>query len=172
MMNPKISSEGRLSKGIQGRHVLIGLMIFFGVMFVANGFLVYYAVGTFSGGDRPDPYRSGLNYNQTIAAAERQAALGWSVDVDYEDAGRRLVVRFADKSAEPISGLKLAATLTRPAENRKDSVVELREWRDGVYTAEIALEPGNWVVSVASAEQQPGAPLYRLKQRLFVSEGS
>ncbi len=169
-MGSKLTSEGRLSKGVQGRHVVIGLMIFFGVMFVANGLLVYYAVGTFSGGDRPDPYRSGLNYNQTIAAAERQAALGWDVEVNYE--GRRLVVRFVDKSAEPISGLALTAKLTRPAENRKDSVVELREWRDGIYTTNISLGPGNWVVSVASAEQQNGSPVYRLKRRLFVSNGS
>ena len=54
MMGSKLTSEGRLSKGVQGRHVLIGLLIFFGVMFVANGLLVYYAVGTFSGGDRDE----------------------------------------------------------------------------------------------------------------------
>ena len=46
-------------KGIAGRHVLSALIAFFGVMFIANGFLVYYAVSTFSGGERPNPYRSG-----------------------------------------------------------------------------------------------------------------
>ena len=166
-----MKSEGRFAKGIEGRHVLMGLFAFFGVMLLANGFLVYYAVGTFSGGERPDPYRSGLNYNQTIAEAERQAALGWDVQVDYEDAGR-LVLRFVDKSAEPVSGLTLSAKLVRPAENRKDTVLEFREWREGVYVSNIALDPGNWVLSVASSEQRDGTATYRVKRRLFVSDES
>lgn len=167
-----VKSDDRVSKGIEGRHVLMGLFAFFGVMLVANGFLVYYALGTFSGGERQDPYRSGLNYNQTIAEAERQAALGWNVQVDYEDAAGRLVLRFVDKAAEPVSGLTLAAKLARPAENRKDTVLEFWEWRDGVYVSDIALDPGNWVLSVASSEQRGGTDTYRVKRRLFVSDGS
>jgi len=167
----RTNSEGRLSNGIEGRHVLMGLIAFFGVMFVANGLLVYYAVGTFSGGDRPDPYRSGLNYNQTIAEAERQAALGWDVQVDYDAAGK-VVLRFVDKLEKPVSGLTLTAKLARPAENRQDTVLKFREWPEGVYAADIALDPGNWVLSVASSEQRGGAPIHRLKRRLFVSGGS
>ncbi len=161
---------GERERTVTGRHVLLGLFAFFGVMLVANGFLVYYAVGTFSGGERPDPYRSGLNYNQTIQAEERQAALGWDVKVDY--AGQRLTMRFVDKAGKPVSGLKLNAVLTRPAENRTDTVVQLREWRGGVYRTDVALDPGNWVLSATSFKDQDGAPVYRLKRRLFVAEGS
>ena len=34
-------------------------------------------LATFSGGDTSDPYRKGLHYNETLAAAERQAERGW-----------------------------------------------------------------------------------------------
>lgn len=166
------TDSGGRERTVTGQHVLLGLFAFFGVMLVANGFLVYYAVGTFSGGERPDPYRSGLNYNQTIQAAERQAVLGWDVQVDYRTAEQRLTMRFLDKGGKPVSGLKLTAILTRPAENRKDTVVQLREWRGGVYTTDVALNPGNWVLSATSFEDQGGAPVYRLKRRLFVAEGS
>ena len=71
-----MSTDGWFANGLAGRHVLMGLIVFFGVMLFANSMLVYYALDTFSGGDRPDPYRAGLNYNETIAAAERQEALG------------------------------------------------------------------------------------------------
>jgi hypothetical protein len=87
-------TTGWFVNGIDGRHVLLGLIAFFGVMLVANSLLVYYALDTFSGGDRPDPYRAGLRYNDTIAAAERQAALGWQSDVAYDDDRGRLSLRF------------------------------------------------------------------------------
>ena len=54
-----MSERAWLAKGIEGRHVLIGLVAFFGVMLVANGIFVYYALETFAGGDTSDPYRKG-----------------------------------------------------------------------------------------------------------------
>ena len=158
-------------RGLTGRHVLIGLFVFFGIMFVANGFLVYYAVSTFSGGDRPSPYRSGLNYNETIAAAERQAALGWAAQADYDETVRQVTLRFTDSADEPVSGLSLSGTLGRPAARHSDREVQFREWREGVYVADVVLEPGNWVLSAQSSRQAGGAPLYRLKKRLIVAEG-
>jgi len=165
-------AQAWFANGIEGRHVLAGLVVFFGVMFVANGLLVYYALGTFSGGDRPDPYRSGLNYNETIAAAERQAALGWRTDVAYDADAKRLTLRFLDKAAEPVTGLALAATLTRPATNRDDRTLEFREISQGVYVSDVPLERGSWVLSVVSSAHAEGAPLHRLKRRFFVEDHS
>lgn len=164
--------EGWFVNGIEGRHVLMGLMAFFGVMLVANGFLVYYALGTFSGGDRPDPYRSGLNYNETIAAAELQAALGWSAEVAYDDMAKRLTLRFADKTEAPVRGLKLAATLTRPTTDRDDRALTFREVSNGVYVTDVALDAGGWVLSVVSVTHEGGDPVFRLKRRVFVKERS
>lgn len=161
-----------LPRGITGRHVLLGLIVFFGIMFAANGLLVYYAVSTFSGGDRPNPYRSGLNYNETIAEAERQAALGWSTEADYDRGAGRLTLRFTDPSAAPVTGLSLSGTLVRPAVGSDDRAVTFREWAEGVYVSDVTLGPGNWVLSVESSEQEGGAPVYRLKKRLIVAEGS
>lgn len=160
-----------VSRGVKGRHVLLGLVIFFGIMFVANGFLVYYAVSTFSGGDRPNPYRSGLNYNETIAEAERQAAMGWVGQADYDGSTGRLTLRLTDTSAAPVSGLTLMGTLGRPAVNHDDRVVTFREWEEGVYVFDVTLDPGNWVLSVEASEQEGGSPVYRLKKRLIVANG-
>jgi nitrogen fixation protein FixH len=157
------------ANGIEGRHVLMGLIVFFGVMLVANALLVYFAVDTFSGGDRPDPYRSGLRYNETIEAAERQAALGWRTEVAYDDARGRLTLSFLDKAAEPVAGLKLGATVSRPASDKEDRTVDFEEVSQGVYATDVALAPGLWVISVASREAG-GDPPYRLKRRLFVAD--
>lgn len=60
----------RTRKGIDGRHVLLGLVAFFGVMFVVNAIFVYFAVATFSGGDTSNPYQKGLHYDQMLEADE------------------------------------------------------------------------------------------------------
>lgn len=158
-------------RSVTGRHVLIGLVIFFGIMFVANGLLVYYAVSTFSGGDRPNPYRSGLNYNETIAEAEQQAELGWSAKADYDESAARVTLHFTDSASAPVTGLLLSGTLVRPAVDSDDRVVTFREWREGMYISDVTLDPGNWILSVESSKQEGGSPVYRLKKRLIVADG-
>jgi len=170
MRNQGRSAQGWFANGIEGRHVLAGLMVFFGVMLAANSALVYYALDTFSGGDRPDPYRSGLNYNETIAAAERQAALGWQAETAYDATAHRLTMRFVDKAETPVTGLRLAATMARPATNREDRTLDITEISQGVYVTDVALDPGNWVLTVESLEHEGGDPTYRLKRRLIVPD--
>lgn len=167
-----MSAAERITRTLTGRHVLLGLVIFFGVMFFANGLLVYYALSTFSGGDRPNPYRSGLDYNQTLAEAERQAELGWETRADYDRKARRLTLQFTDANAAPVSGLSITGTLMRPVESRDDRAVAFREWSEGVYVSDVELDPGNWVLSAESSNREGGPTVYRLKKRLMVTEGS
>jgi nitrogen fixation protein FixH len=158
------------ANGIEGRHVLMALVVFFGVMILANTILVYYAVGTFSGGDRHDPYRSGLRYNETIEADKRQAALGWKTELAYDDAKGRLTLRVFDEAEQPVSGLELDARLSRPATDKEDRAVDFRQVEPGIYAADVALAAGRWVFSLASSGTEGDGPVYRLKQRLFVPE--
>lgn len=156
--------------GIQGRHVLLGLAAFFGVMFAVNGVFTYYAVSTFGGGDTVDPYRKGLNYNDAIDAARRQAELGWLSNVTYALDGSELSVRLTDGSGEAVSGLRLGATLGRPATDEDDIALTFDETSPGRYVADVRLAPGQWVLSVASQDQARGGEvLYRLKQRIWVA---
>jgi len=163
-------TAGWFASGFSGRHMLLSLILFFGVMLVANSMLVYCALDTFSGGDRPDPYRAGLNYNETIAAAERQQALGWTTDLAYDDAKGRLTVRFRDKTEAPVAGLRLGGVVGRGATNLEDQTVAFTEIAKGVYASDIRLAPGQWVVAVESRKVEGGDPVYRLKRRLFVAD--
>jgi nitrogen fixation protein FixH len=159
------------ANGIAGRHVLWGLIGFFGVIFAVNALFVYVAEETFSGGDTSDPYRRGLNYNATLKAAERQVERGWQTDVAYDDKTGRLELSFLDKSALTITGLGIKATLSRPATDREDRRVAMVETSPGVYAANVTLAPGLWVLSVASRKAGAGhGTAYRLKRRLFVAE--
>lgn len=164
-------TQGRAATGLSGCHVLIAFCAFFGVMLFANMWLVYFALETFSGGDRPDPYRSGLRYNETLAEADRQAALGWRTEVAYDDTRDRLTLSFLDKMAEPVTGLDIDATVSRPATDKEDRSVDFKEVSQGIYTADVELAPGMWVIALASSEGgDVSEPVYRLKRRLFVAD--
>lgn len=156
-------------KPITGRHVLLGLVGFFGLMLIANGLFVYFALSTFTGSDS-DPYRRGLHYNDTVAAAERQAERGWRSSLSYDAGNRRLSLGLTDNQAKPVTGLKINALVGRPVTDKEDHALSLKEEASGVYSADIELRPGQWVVSAATPEEpRSGEPAYQLKQRLSVS---
>jgi nitrogen fixation protein FixH len=163
-----------LEGGLKGRHVLAALSAFFGVMFVVNGIFVYYALHTFAGGDTSDPYRKGMHYNETLAEAARQDERGWKAELVYDaniDKTGALALSLTDKDGQPVSGLHLGATLSRPATDQQDFGIRLAEAGAGTYRTELRLAPGQWVVQLQSQDlARTGDPVYRLKQRIFVAE--
>lgn len=156
---------------IRGRHVLIGMIAFFGVIFLANGIFLYYALTTFGGGEKGSPYRSGLRYNETIAEASRAAERGLQGRLSYDGTSGILSLVVRDKNGEPVAGLHFDADVGRPATDREDLSAKLREIGSGNYVAELILAPGQWVVQLQSQElSREAEPTYRLKQRVIVPE--
>jgi nitrogen fixation protein FixH len=163
-----MSESQWLANGLKGRHVLMSLIGFFGVMLIANGLFVYFALSTFTGSDS-DPYRRGLHYNGTLAAAERQAEKNWQSSVSYDVAKRRLSLGLTDHQSRPVTGLQIEAVVGRPVTDKEDHALLLKEGASGVYSADIELPPGQWVISAATPDEpKSGAPAYQLKQRLNV----
>ena len=166
-----MSDTAWFSGGLRGWHVLLGLVLFFGCVFLVNGVLVYYALTTFGGGDTSDPYRKGLHYNDTLAEAARDAERGWQGALHYEASAGKLSLSLRDRAGEPISGLHIAATLGRPATDREDRSARFQEFEPGSYAAELKLAPGQWIAQLQSDELSRGdTPSFRLKERLLVRE--
>ena len=166
-----MSETAWFADGLRGRHVLLGLVVFFGLIFLVNGIFVYYALTTFGGGDTSDPYGKGLHYNDTLAEAAREAEQGWSARLIYGATPGRLALTLTDKDGHPVSGLHFSGTVSRPATDREDRSANFHEVEGGSYAAEMRLAPGQWVVQLQSNElSRVGDPAYRLKQRVFVPE--
>ena len=164
--------HGKCAPGYEltGWHVLLSLVAFFGVMLLANGIFVFYALGTFGGGDTSDPYRKGLHYNDTLAEAAAQDARGWRTELSYDRRMGQLSLLLHDKEGQVLRGLAVASTLERPATDREDMVLMLVESAPGVYSGRTRLATGQWLVTATVEDPAvPGAP-YRLKQRLFIPE--
>ena len=158
---------------ITGRHVLLALIAFFGVMLAVNLFFVYCALSTFDGMAASDPYRSGLAYNRTIEEAAEQDALGWQTALALAtgaSGSTSLDLSITSSTGAPVDGLIVAGTFGRPASAREDRSIMFAEAGPGRYLAKLgAVPPGTWVASLeAKRSTSDGTSLYRLKQRLWV----
>ena len=84
-----------------------------GLVVLVNLVLVYAALSTFTGVTTPRSYDRGRDYNQVLAEAARQDALGWTAQVTLE--GRVLAVTAQDRDGAPLGG-RLEGVLRRPLE--------------------------------------------------------
>ena len=84
-----------------------------GIVIAVNLVLVYYAVSTFTGVTVPRSYERGRGYDQVLAEAARQDALGWKAEVTL--AGGALTIAATDREGRAIPG-RIEGILLRPLE--------------------------------------------------------
>lgn len=165
---------GRLSAAdartcLNGRDVLAILLGFFGVVFTVNAVMIAWAISTNTGLVASEPYRAGLQYNERIAADDRQIRLGWMERLEVKREGR-VVLALAERDGRPVAGLRIEGMLGRPSTNRLDIALAFREAAPGRYEADSGpLGAGNWLFAVIA---RPGGnaqdPIYRLRRRLWL----
>jgi nitrogen fixation protein FixH len=155
---------------ITGRHVLYGILGFFGVVFAANGAFVFLALESFTGLATDSPYQRGIEYNQTLAAAAEQRALGWRGAIDFTatgESGGRLQMTLRDRHGAPIEDLQVSGQVRRPTSEGFDQDVTLARRGPGLYAVDLALPlHGQWDVSL-TAESRSGKR-FRLDQRIWL----
>ena len=154
---------------ITGRHVLLGLFGFFGVMFAVNGVMVYFALTTFSGLETRDAYRSGLDYNSTIAKAEDQRRRGWKTTIDLAETRDAIDLTILDRHGSAVRALALVGRIGRPASEIHDRDLAFREVAPGRYRAAFAaLGDGQWDLRVHTETTAGSDDSLRLGSRLWV----
>lgn len=159
------ASEGRK---ITGRTVLLALLGFFGIIFVANGILIYLAFSTFSGLESRSAYESGLLFEQQVAAANIQAELGWSVDADIAREPSGLVtvtVTVRDRHDAPVKGVAFRAEFEHRANRSHDHALMLVETETGVYRGSVAdVDRGQWTLVIEAEDAEK--PVFRSESRI------
>jgi nitrogen fixation protein FixH len=154
---------------LSGRHVLLALVAFFGVIFAVNGVFLYSALSTYTGVVANEPYRKGLKYNDRIAAAEEQNRLGWRETLNVDTSGLVTVV-LTDTTGAPVTGLAVSGLVERPSTRAFDIPVVFAEMGPGTYVARARpLEPGNWVISIDAKRRRSGdVSVFRSRTRLWL----
>jgi nitrogen fixation protein FixH len=143
---------------LKGWHVWTMLGVFFGTIIAVNATFITLAMQTFPGEDVKRSYVQGLNYNDTLQARSRQAAIGWQASARFEagsaeNAKPDLVVRMRTKEGAPLRGMQITGALRRAVTDRSDIALTFVETQAGEYRAVVAgLERGGWVLK-AQAER-------------------
>lgn len=153
---------------LTGRHVLIAILAFFGVIFAVNGVMTYFALSTFSGLAVDDAYRKGLRYNQQIAAADAQTAKGWQGELAYHDGPGVLRLVLVDRAELPLRDLRVEGVLGRPASAQEDRAIAFVQTTPGVYEASVGLLPGGQWSARLSAYQGSEAMPFIIERKLWV----
>lgn len=140
-----------------GRHMLMIMIAFFGVIIGVNLLMAMVANRSWTGLVVQNSYVASQNFNRKLEAARQVAALGWVVDFEL-DAGHA-ALRLADR-AGPLGGMDVTLKLWRPTNEKDDLSVTLDETAAGEYRADIALDPGVWSADL-TATADSGETLHR-----------
>lgn len=139
------------------------------VVLTANGILIWLANRTWPGLVTERPYDYGLTYNRNLAAAERQAALGWEGRLSARltrgfEGEATFELRGADGG--PLGGAEVTAAFERPSQTALDFTVPLAEDGAGSYRAGFTLPAaGLWAIHVTARR---GEDLFVLRERLVL----
>ncbi len=162
-------TDVQLPGPLQGWHVMVIFLGFFGSIFAVNGYFIFRSLATHSGVVSEEPYRKGLGYNQRIAANDRQTALHWRADLDVNTTG---AVTFAlhDAAGQPVGNQRVTLSVGRPSTRSFDRTLALAEIATGVYAGTIAgLGAGTWIADADVQDPQTRETNYRLRRRLWLT---
>jgi nitrogen fixation protein FixH len=139
-----------------------------------NGALAYFATSTFNGLETRNAYEKGRLYNQTLAEAEAQKALGWSAAIESRQlpgaaSGEYvadLLFAVSDADGAGLEGLQVTAEVRRPTQAGMDREVVLSRRDAGRYGTKVTLpEPGQWEVRVLATREEES---FRLRDRILL----
>lgn len=133
------------------------------VVVLVNLVLVYFAISTFTGVTVPRAYERGRGYDQVLAEAARQDALGWRTEVTL--AGGAVTVSATDRDGRAIAG-RIEGVLLRPLEGAELPLV-FAPRGVGRWAAE-ALPPqrGQWEARLTL--YGPNETAFDIRRRLVV----
>jgi nitrogen fixation protein FixH len=154
-------TEMRLStpSTITGRNVFLALLAFFGLIIGVNTTLAVLANRSWTGLVVENGYVESQKFNQELAEARKQAALGWREEFGYRKG--LLELRLSGKDGRALSGLSVAVKLERPSSDREDRALTLPETMTGHYALPIILNTGQWDADV-TARSSSGETMRRI----------
>lgn len=142
------------------------IVVAFLVMVVANGTMIWVALGTWTGLTTGEAYDRGISYNETLAAADARDALGWSVTVTTETAGDgyQTEIVIADAVGAPVDGAVIVGRFVRPTHEGYDFDVDFRQVGAGRYRTTFAAPlAGQWDLRFEVAK---GEHVFRAAERV------
>ena len=139
-------SMAETQRPLTGWHVLAMFIAFFGVIFAVNFTMAYFANSTWSGLVVANGYVASQSFDDDLAKARAQEALGWDVGFDFTK--DRIRLTFEDKAGQKIGALSITGDLERTVTDKEDQKLIFQPMGAGVYSAPAVLAPGVWEVEI------------------------
>jgi nitrogen fixation protein FixH len=121
----------------------VGMIGAMGIVFAANGVMVYDALHSFPGAAGSDGFDLSNRYDHVLATAQQQAALGWQIEADVT-ATHQPSLLLADRNGVPLAATAIDATAERPIGPPDTTALTFRPVGNGRYQAETSLFSGQW----------------------------
>jgi nitrogen fixation protein FixH len=150
------------------RWIPLSFVGMFAVVLVANGALVYYALESWTGLDTENAYVKGLHFDDAVAAAAAQQALGWqaALSLDPQPGGARIELRLSQRDGRPLDRAVVTAQFVRPTQAGQDVSLQLDSFGGGLHRGVVALPlPGQWEVRLRVDRD---GQTFRLRERFML----
>lgn len=161
-----MAKQEKKQKELTGRHVLLMVVAFFGVIFAINAYFITAAVTSFRGEDVKGSYRQGLEYNQQLETRRAESQLGWSASynvINTETDSPRVIVALKKKSS-PLANLDISGTIRHPTDTKMDKTVSFVETKSGQYEMVEPLPSGQWQLRATATD---GADTFNFQHDLW-----
>ena len=144
------------------------LVIFFIVIFIVNGFFVYFATNSFTGLETKDAYNKGLAYNETLIKKNEQEKLGWKDHFYFtaEPSGNHNIRFSLTKNKADINIEKIEAILFRPSHHGQDITLTFEKEKNGEFISYFTIPlKGLWEARITAYK---GETQYKQNYRFSV----
>ncbi|MDN2567583.1 FixH family protein [Aquibium sp. A9E412] len=150
-----------------GRHMLLLMLAFFGVIITVNVTMAVFASTSWSGLIVKNSYVASQKFNAKAAEGRAQAALGWQGRLEIADGAIRYRLVDGDGRALPLG--TVTASFRRPVSVDDDRTVTLAAQDRTLHAAAERLGDGVWIAEILSDAglERP----YRDVRRIVIREG-
>lgn len=150
-----------------GRHMLMIMLAFFGVIIAVNVVMARFAVTSWTGLVVENSYVASQQFNEKMVAVRTQNDLGWVPKLDI--AAGKITLTLIDRIGNPVRMTGGKATFQHPTFEAADWSASLQPSGKGQLSASSAVSPGVWVVNI---EIDCGLAVpYRHSERILVKDG-
>lgn len=136
------------------RYFPLAVIAGMGVVVAVNAGMVYAALHSFPGAAQGDEgFALSNHYDAVLDRAGHEAALGWTVNAQTDDAGHP-VVTLADRNGAALAAASITAMAERPLGAPHTQSLTFRNLGSGHYIADAALPAsGQWELTVSASNQ-------------------
>lgn len=157
-----------MSQQFTGRHFLLIMVAFFGVIITVNITMAVYANTSWTGFVVRNSYVAGLEFNRKSREHREQVALGWDTTLTGSEGTLRFAL--ADDQGNPVVLKAGTAQFRRPVSDAQDATLALAPTPDGALDAPFALGDGAWIVEI-EADAGRDVPWHEI-HRITVRDGA